>query len=378
MADSPTYDDLFDVGRIEAVRLPSRFAPEIIDTDGSDVNIVVSVGAAQADEVAGFVVQAFGETFLSSAAKMGGEPLDRWVWDRYGIVRQEAQAAVVSVSFTRTTPLANQPLSIGAETNVATEDGIVFTTVTGLVFAVGQVGPLTVTANAQLAGDGGNSEPGAINTILTSLSETGVVVTNALVAAGGQPEETNTALAARGRAFFVNARRGTAEAIFNGCVSTVGIAEANVIEDLDPDGSATFRVQAVVSDQNGQANTALATNVADNLQTHRALGVPVRVIGGTPQFVTITISGITFQATSNTNQLIDEMRSLIVAAINDLAPGATLERSTIITAMKFSPLVNVPDTALVSPAGDLVPTGTSVLRTTLSRVSINGLVGSVT
>ena len=78
----------------------------------------------------------------------------------------------------------------------------------------------------------------------------------------------------------MNARRGTAAAIFNGCVTTPGIAEANVIEDLDPNGSATFRVQAIVSDQNGQANSALASNVTDNLQNFRALGVPVIVIGG--------------------------------------------------------------------------------------------------
>ncbi len=378
MADSPTYEDLFDVGRNEAVRLPSRFAPEIIDTPGSDVNIAVSVGAAQADEVAAFLTASFAETFLSTATQVGGEPLDRWVWDKYQLTRQDQQAAVVPVIFTRTNPTAGA-LSIPAETQIGTEDGITFSTVTELVFPTADnTGPLTVTANATLAGAGGNSEEGAINTVLSSLAENGVVVTNAEPAAGGQPEETDSALAARARDFFVNARRGTAAAIFSGCVTTPGVAEANVIEDLDPNGSATFRVQAIVSDQNGQANSALASNVADNLQSFRALGVPVTVIGGTPDFVTIVIKNISFQATSNTNQLIDEMRGLIVSAVNDLAPGTILERSTIITAMKFSPLVTVPDSALVEPAGDLIPTATGVWRTSSPRVSINGLVGSLT
>lgn len=376
MADSPTYEDLFDTGRNEVVRLPTRFAPEIVDTDGSDVQTAVAIGASMGDDVAGFLTASFAETFLSTAAQVGGEPLSRWVWDRYQLTRQDQQAAVVPVTFTRTDPTG--ALTIPAETQVGTEDGIVFATVTELVFPTeSNTGPLTVTANAILAGAGGNSEAGAINTVLSSLTESGVVVTNSEPAAGGQPEETDSALAARARDFFVNARRGTAAAIFNGCVTTPGVAEANVIEDLDPNGSPTFRVQAIVSDQNGQANTALATNVADNLQGFRALGVPVTVIGGTPEFVTIVIEGISFQATSNTNQLIDEMRGLIVSAVNDLAPGATLERSTIIQAMKFSPLVTVPDTALVSPAGDLEPSGTGVLRTSSSRVSINGLVGSV-
>jgi hypothetical protein len=367
---------LFDTGRNEAVRLPTRFSPEIVDTDGSDINVSIAVGAAMCDEVAGFLTASFAETFLSTAAQIGGEPLDRWVWDRYQLTRQEQQAAVVPVIFTRTSPTAGA-LSIPAETQVATEDGVVFATVTELVFpSESNTGPLSVTANAILAGAGGNVEGGAINTILSPLDESGVTVTNSQPAAGGQPEETDSAFAARARDFFVNARRGTAAAIFNGCVTTPGVAEANVIEDLDPNGSANFRVQAIVSDQNGQANSALASNVADNLQTYRALGVPVTVIGGTPSFVTIIIENIAFQATSNTNQLIDEMRGLIVSAVNDIAPGATLERSTIIQAMKFSPLVTVPDTALVEPGGDLVAASTQVLRTSASRVSINGQFGS--
>lgn len=377
MADSATYEDLFDVGRNEAVRLPTRFAPEIVDTPGSDINVSIAVSASMADEVSGFLVASFAETFLSTASQVGAEPLDRWVWDRYQLTRQDQQASVVPVTFTRTNPTAGA-LSIPAETQIGTEDGITFATVTELVFpSINNTGPLTVTANAILAGAGGNSEGGAINTILSGLAEGGVVVTNAEPAAGGQPEETDSALAARARDFFVNARRGTAAAIFNGCVTTPGVAEANVIEDLDPNGSANFRVQAIISDQNGQANSALASNVADNLQSFRALGVPVTVIGGTPQFVTIVIEGISFQATSNTNQLIDEMRGLIVSAVNDLAPGATLELSTIITAMKFSPLVTVLDGALVSPVGDLVPSPLGVLRTSSSRVSINGRIGSV-
>ena len=377
MADTVTYEDLFDTGRNEAIRLPSRFAPEIVDTDGSDVNVSIAVNAAMADEVAGFLSASLVETFLSTAAQVGGEPLDRWVWDRYSLTRQAQQAAVVPVTFTRTNPTAGA-LSIPAETQVGTADGIVFSTVTELVFpSAANTGPQTVTATAFVAGDGGNVEAGAINTVLSTLDENGVTVTNLEPAAGGQPEETDTALAARARDFFVNARRGTAAAIFNGCVTTPGVAEANVIEDLDPNGDPQFRVQAIISDQNGQANSALAQNVADNLQEFRALGVPVTVIGGTPEFVTIIIEGISFQATSNTNQLIDEMRGLVVSAVNDLAPGATLERSLIIQAMKFSPLVNIPDTALVTPAGDLVPSASGVLRTSNALVSINGLFGSV-
>lgn len=375
MADAASFNDLFDVGRNESIRLPTRFAPEIVDTDGSDINVMISVSSAMADEVSAFLVQAFAEVFLSSAAKIGGEPLDRYAFDRYQLVRLSAQAAVAPLSFSRTD--TSTPLTIPAETESSTADGFIFSTVTDLVFLTGVAGPLIVTANATVAGAGGNSEIGAINTVLSTLTDQTVTVTNAEPAAGGQPEESDTAFAARIRDFFVNARRGTAQAIFNGCVTTPGVAEANVIEDLDPNGSPAFRVQAIISDQNGQANSALVANVTLNLQNFRALGVPVRVVGGTPAFVTIIIEGITFQSTANTNVLIDEMRALIVAAVNELAPGATLEVSTIIRAMKFSPLVNVPETALVSPAGDLVALSDEVIRTSTSRVSINGIIGGL-
>ena len=373
MANAPSYADIFDTGRNEAIRLPTRFAKEIIDTAGSDVNVVLSVGAAMGDEVAAFLVQAFSEVFLSTAAKVGGEPLERFAWDRYGLIRQGAQAAVVPLSFSRTS--GSTALLIPAETQCATADGVIFETVTDLVLSVGILGPLTVTAVATVTGDGGNSEIGAVDTVLSVLSDPQVVVTNAEVAAGGQPEETDTAFAARIRDFFVNARRGTALAIQNGAVVTEGVAEANVIEDLDPNGTPAFRVQVVISDQNGQANSALVANVADNLQDYRALGIPVRVVGGIPAYITIVIQGVAFKTTANTNNLISEMRSIVVAAINNLAPGATLERSTIIRAMKFSPLVIVPDSALVSPAGDIVPSFGQVIRTTASRVSINGTTG---
>lgn len=375
MADAPSYNDIFDTGRNEAIRLPTRFAPEIVDTDGSDVNVIISVGAAMADEVAAFLVQAFAEVFLSSAAKIGGEALDRYAYDKYQLIRLSTQAAVVPLSFSRTD--TSQPLTIPAETECSTADGFIFSTVTDLVFLTGVAGPLIVTANATVAGTGGNSEKNAIDTILSALTDQTTIVTNTEVAAGGQPEEADTAFAARIRDFFVNARRGTAQAIFNGCVTTPGVAEANIIEVLDPNGAPGFRVEAIISDQNGQANSALVANVTLNLQAFRGLGVPVRVIGGAPAFVTIIIEGITFRSTANTNILIEEMRALIVSAVNELAPGTTLEVATIIRAMKFSPLVNVPGTALISPLGDLVALSNEVIRTSPSRVSINGVSGGL-
>lgn len=374
MADAPTYDDLVLAGRQEILRKPTRFNPEIVDTDGSDVNVVVTTGASMSDEAAGFSAQALNELSLSTAAKVGGEVLDRFLWDRYQLVRFGAQQAVVPLVFSRTD--ASVASSIDAGTIVATEDGQTFETVNDVVFAVGQIGPFTVTATNQTTGTLGNSEAGAINTIISNLADTTISVTNLEPAAGGDDEETDEAFADRGRDFFVNARRGTRRAIRTGCLSTPGVAQATVVEDLTPDGDPTFRVQAIVSDTNGQANAALATNVRDRLEEFRALGVPVRVFAGTPQYVDLVIEGITFAAGANTTTLIDQLRAAVVTAVNQLDPGQTLERATIIAALKSVRDVFVPDTAVVAPAGDLVPTGSGTIRTTSARVSINGEVGA--
>lgn len=375
MADIPTFSDIFDAGRNEILRNPTRFNPEVVDLSGSDVNVVTATGASMADEVAGFAQQAFNELSLSVAAREGDEILERFLWDRYQLTKQSSQNAVVSVDFTRTDKSA--ALLIPAETVVSTDDGVTFSTVADLTLSV-SIGTLSVSATADVSGVGGNVDIGAITTIVTQLTGAATLTaTNSEVAAGGAPEETDQAFTDRGRSFFVSARRGTRQAIFNGAVGTAGVETANVIEDLDPNGDPTFRVQVIVSDQDGNANTALAQAVSDNLDEFRGLGVPVQVIAGTPEFVNIELENITFAATTNTSVLVDEMRARILAAVNDLAPGQTLERTLITTAAKFSAQVSVPDGALVEPVGDLVPTATNgVIRTTGARISINGVTGT--
>lgn len=373
MADVPTYDDLLLAGRQEILRTPTRFNPEIVDTAGSDVNVVVTTGASMTDEAAGFSQQALNELSLSTAAKVGGEVLDRFLWDRYQLVRQGAQQAVVTLTFQRTDGSAAR--AVGAESVVATADGQTFETINDVVFAVGQLGPLSVTATAQTTGALGNVEAGSIITIITRLDDTTITVSNLEPAAGGAEEESDEAFADRGRDFFVNARRGTRRAIQTGCLDTAGVAQATVTEDLTPDGDPLFRVQAIISDPDGQANAALASAVKTNLEEFRALGVPVRVLAGTPQYVDIIVEGVTFAAGANTTTLIDQLRASVVTAVNQLAPGKTLERALIHAALKLNNDVSIPDNAVVEPAGDLVPTGSGTIRTTSARVSINGEVG---
>lgn len=375
MPASLTYDDIRLVGRFEIIRKATRFDVAIVDTDGSDVNVVLASGAAMAEEVGAFAQRAFNEVNLSTAARAGGEVLDRFIWDRYQLVRQDAQGSVVTLSFSRTD--ASQPVTIPAGTVCSTVDGQTFETITTIVMGIGFTGPISTVAQSQITGDTSNVEANSITQIISSLTDSSVTVTNPDVAAGGFPEESDDEFAQRARDFFVNARRGTRQAIQNGCVTTPGVAQATVIEFLNDDLEPNFRVQATVADRNGQANAALASNVLARMDEFRALGVPVRVTSGTPQYVDITLEGITFEAGANTTRLIEQIRAQILNAINQLAPGQTLERSLIYSAARIGNTVFIPEDALVSPAGDLVPSeSTATIRTTNSRISINGQVGS--
>lgn len=372
MADVPSFADLFDAGEREALILPTRFNSEIIRADGSDVNVAIAVAAAMAEEDARLVQASFNETHLSTAADVGGEVLDRWVFDRYQLTRLEAQASVTTLRLSRTD--TSTPVTVGKESLCGTSGGVVFSTVNDVVFPLGSTGPFDVQAVAQTTGPAGNVEADSITEVISSLEDTTIAVTNPEPAAGGQDEETDDELAARARDFFINARRGTRQAILNGAVSTPGVTQANAIENLDPEtGEAAYRVQLVISDRDGTANTALASRVLLNLEEYRCLGVPVSVVPGVPQFVTIEVENLDFIAGANTSDVIDQVRSTVVAVVNGLAPGEKLRRAVIISAIESVPQTLLDDEDLVVPAGDLVPDEGGVIRTTTSRVTINGV-----
>jgi uncharacterized phage protein gp47/JayE len=370
MADVPTFADLFDAAEREALIRPTSFNPEIIRTDGSDVNIAFAVSAAMAEEVARFAQASNNETFLATSESEGGEVLQRWAYDRYNLTKQEAQAAVSTLVLRRTNATPGTTVEKGSV--FGTRGGQTFRTVNDVPFGNGIVGPLSVLAVAEQTGPAGNVAVSTINTLISNLDDTTITVDNPEPAAGGSDEETDEEFAARARDFFVNARRGTREAIEAGCLEVPGIQQVTIIENLDPStGLANFRIQAIIADRDGQANSALAATVRQNLNTFRALGVPVLVTAGTPEFVDVVIVGIQFASTVNTTNVIEQARNAIVAAINGLAPGVVLEQALIFAALKSVDGLLVPDTAITAPAGDLVPSLGGVLRTTPDRVLIN-------
>lgn len=366
MATVPTQIDLFLAARREAILAPTKFDRAIIDVDGSDVNVVFNAAAAMGEEVTRYLQVALNETSLGTAK---GEALTRWAYDRYQLPKKEATSAVVELRLQRA---GSTGFTVAAGSIFGTATGETFATVTDVAFPSNSLGPYLVKAISQRTGTGGNVSVGTIVKVVSTFSDSTLTVTNLEAAAGGRDEETEDEFKIRVRDFFITARRGTREAIEFGALAVDEVAQASAAEITNPDGDATYRVQLYVSDIAGQANTILATEVEESLDEYRALGVPVSVVPAVPQYVTIVASGLQFEAGANTAAVLSSAADALVALVNGLAPNITLRKADILKTLTDIDLLIVPDGSLTEPAGDLVPTTGTVLRTTRDRIELNG------
>ena len=111
---------------------PTSFNPNVIRVSGSDINIAFAVSAAMAEEVARFAQASNNETFLSTSEAEGGEVLDRWIFDRYNLTRQEAQSSVVTLTLTRTDTAGT---TVAVDSVFGTSKGVNFRVINDVVFA---------------------------------------------------------------------------------------------------------------------------------------------------------------------------------------------------------------------------------------------------
>lgn len=364
---APTQADLFLAGRREALISPTRFDRAIIDVEGSDVNVVLNASAAMGEEVALFLQGALNERNLGTAKQ---EALDRKVYDDYQLPRKRATSSVVTVRLQRSGSIG---FTVAAGSVVGTATGETFATTVDVSFPTGSLGPYSVTAVAQRAGTGGNVVAGAISKVITSTADSTLSATNVEAAAGGREEETDDEYRARARDFFSTARRGTKEAIEFGAEEVDQVFQATAEEVINSTTLAPgYRVQLYATDVSGQANSAMSDLIMENLDEYRALGVPVSVVPAVPQYVSVIATGLQFTAGANTASVLSDAANAVVALINGLPPNSTLRRADVLRALSAIPQLIVPHEALTEPAGDLVPTTGSVLRTTKDRVQLSG------
>ncbi len=368
----PTRADYFNLGAEEVIarslsRPPSqRIARDAIFTEGTDINIILASASAMADEVTRNLALRCGALFLDSAE---GVDLDRLVTDRYGptVTRKQPAPALAVLQFTRPNP-AGGLVTLNIGTRLRTIRGTEFQTTQVLTIPAGSTAPVDVVAQAVVAGTAGNVQPDTITQFVQQPTDTDLTVTNPDPATGGADIESDASLRARARDFFRTARRGTLAAIEFGALTVAGVRSATALELVDGNGDPIGIVQLFIADANGQANQPLADSVKLALEEFRAAGIVVDVFGSTPRFEEIRFR-LRFDSGIDQVAAFEELRFLVVVAVNTLGPGETLPTSLLTTQARRVPGIIVLDDALITPLADVVPAVDQIIKTQAGLIS---------
>lgn len=376
MADMPTRDELFARARAAALAVPGvKISQREIDRPGSDANLIFAAMATLGEEVVNRMMRALAGCFEDTAH---GRRRDRVIFDRKSLPRKGAEAAVVEVVLSRATALAGAGTVVGGlpgstpqPTRIRTNSGIVYTILSNVSFAVGDLGPHTAPAQAELAGIDYEVDLEQGWSFVDPPFDTTIAVSNPDAAAGAAEEEDDDRYLSRSRNFYSTVQRGTKAAIDFGLQSVPGVDVENSAEVLSvASGLPAGFVQAYVLDRLGRANTTLAARAALVLNQYRALGVPVLIAPATPQFVDIeTAIAFDTKVVEDTDAAKRRVQAAIVAALDNQRPGERLYRTTILAAARSIPGAVLEDTDLTIPAATLLPSTPSVaFRTRLELV----------
>lgn len=359
--------DYFDIGRRYVLSRAERINPREIDTEGSDINLLVGAGSFMANAVSRQNIERLNALFLDGAED---EDLDRYAYDRYDLLRKGASAAVTPIQITRQTATVGAG-SVPIGTKVLSLDGIEYVTTSTGNFTISQ---LSSTADVRAAQAGKDFQVGANNIRrfdkLNEIFDQTLVINNAEAAAGGEPAEPNDIFRERVRDFWRAARRGTLAAIEFGAVQVPGIESANAIEDLDSGVPNRF-IELFIADSSGVASQVLANQVDIELNEFRAAGIFVNINTSRPVIENLTFQ-LTFKAGVNTSQLSDQIRNSIINFVNSLSVNQSLliaDLQTVLSRFKSDGLI-VNDGTIVEPVGDVVPTQGTTIRTRPENVTI--------
>lgn len=381
MADFPSFDDLFRAARDEVLIRNGQLSREAVERPGTDANVLIAGATACADDVVTQLIVVQSGLFLDSAR---GQALDRLVFDRYGLLRKPAAAAIGQVDFTTTAPNPSA-FNIPANTIVATTDGRQYITTAPVIFGTSAVGPVVAPIRSVLAGSDQQAQIGTITNIITAIpgQPTDLAVNNSLATAGADDAETDDSLRGRAQAFFTTARKGTLDAIIQGALAFPGVRTADAFEVLNAGGQPNRMVQLIISDQftetlanynptpgSYQAQSqVLAQQVFESLDDVRAAGIYVET---TVALVTIfpIVLALSFQSGVDTVALAQQARAIAVLYTNSLAPGETFVRDDLIAEIETIPGLIATGEEVIVPVGNVTPQLLEVLRTSLATVSV--------
>lgn len=382
MPDFPKFDDLFRIGRDEAVSRSQKLTVNAVDRDGSDSNILMAGTAAMAEEVIGQQSSIEEGVWLDSAF---GARLDRWAFDRYDMRRKQAAPSFVTLSFS-TTAAAPSAFTIPGGTRCATSSGQEFLTVVSVPFPLGSAGPIQALARSTLAGIDQNVASGTIRSITSQIANqpADLRVTNSEAATGADNVEQDDDFKTRIRRFWLSARRGTLGAVETGALAVPGVLRATAIEALQSFAYPARAITLVVADRftdalvrQGQPvptydvkSQGFAQVVFQALDDFRAGGIPVKVIVGQVRLISVVLRLRFLASVTNPDAVALAARTLIVQLINGGNPGAAFVPIDAIKTLRAISGLDVFGDEVASPAGPIVPTSPyQVLRTSLALVT---------
>lgn len=381
MADLPTAADLFRIVRDEMLARNGLLSLEVIERPGTDANVLAAGAMAAGDEILTQLCRIEAGLFLDSAK---GAALDRLVFDRYGLVRKPAAAAVGMVEFSTAVPNPSA-FTIPSGSLVQTASGIQYVTTAPVLFPASSVGPISVNIRSVLAGVDQQAQIGTITAIISQLigSPTDLVVTNSMATAGADDEEEDDSLRARARLFFVTARRATKSALEQGALAVPGVRTATAFEVLDTNGFPARVVQLIIADSFTEQLATfsdvpppayqvqaqmLAMTVLNGLNEVRAFGIQVQVLVAAVVLQPVILR-LTFNAGVDTATATLRARAAAVNYTNGLAPGATFDPLALIDKLRPVPGLFISGQEVASPPGPVVPNPLQVLRTSLELVT---------
>lgn len=303
-----------------------------LDKDGSTLQLAALVASAMAEEVEGRSSSRQAALVIATARDTD---LDRDVLESTfsHLPRRGASAASFEVLVSRPAS-ATAPAGFLDPGTEMLAGGFSWTLdPAGLVWALGQKTAQTATFTCKTLGVAGNVTPASIQGFKTpsALFDPSFVITKTAAgdgyATGGAERETDSEYRARRATWDAGLDRDV-DFLAAQARSVDGITYAVAIEDLGAAGNPTGIVTLYVGDVNGRANAGLVKRVLAKSRSFRLVGQDLRVVGAVPSLVTLVLR-FAVTSTSDIAQVQANARAAVVAYVNTLAPGATLERAAI-------------------------------------------------
>lgn len=301
MAEPKSFAELYQIYKDEMQANESQ----LTDFEEGAINDLQAGAAVTAvQEAQTLILDQFKKTFFDSAdgpeITGGPDDLETLAIDHFGddFARPAATKAEGIVTFSRPTAAAGEVL-IPAGTVVKTPPNANGESQKFLTVIDVTMGAIALSVNASVendtAGPKGNVEAGTITVIESTLTDPTITVTNALGTSGGEPEQDDATYRDTIKKLIVGLTGATLAAIEAKAEAVPGVEIATAKEELitviewNPateteigDDFKIARVKLFIADANGTANAALIDNVEAAVETVRAAGVKVQVVGATP------------------------------------------------------------------------------------------------